>query len=132
MGSEGGGRRRRRIVVVGPLAALADGLREELAGQGFAVDTIAVDHVHRLADLSGWMFARGLSPAELTSQVVQEFRRARLPRRRPTPPYATAAASVAGSRDQPAPPAISTSSLHRGQQPLDERRRSTSGFDPHE
>lgn len=77
MGSEGGGRRCRRIVVDGPLAAFADGLREDLAGQGFAVDTI-VDHVHRLADLSGWLSARGLSPAELTSEVVQEFRRARL------------------------------------------------------
>src|SRR5687767_3866185 len=75
MDSEGGGRRRRRIVVDGPLAAFADGLREDLAGQGFAADTIA-DHVHRLADLSGWLSVRDLSPAELTGEVVQEFRRA--------------------------------------------------------
>lgn len=36
------------------------------------------DHVRRLADLSGWLSVGGLSPAELTSEVVQEFRRARL------------------------------------------------------
>jgi integrase/recombinase XerD len=69
-------RRRGRIVVDGPLAPFADGLREELAGQGFAADTI-VDHVHRLADLSGWLSARGLVPAELTTAVVHEFLRLR-------------------------------------------------------
>jgi site-specific recombinase XerD len=70
------GRGRGRIVVEGSLAAFADGLREDLAGQGFATDTI-VDHVHRLADLSSWLHARSLAPAALTSEVVLEFRRAR-------------------------------------------------------
>jgi hypothetical protein len=53
MDAEDVGRRHHRIVVQGPLAAFADGLREDLAGQGFSPDTI-VDHVHRLADLSRW------------------------------------------------------------------------------
>jgi site-specific recombinase XerD len=69
-------RRRGRIVVDGPLAPFADGLRVDLAGQGFAADTI-VDHVHRLADLSGWLSARGLGLAELTGEIVQEFLRLR-------------------------------------------------------
>lgn len=72
MDSEGVARRRGRIVVEGPLASFADGLREDLAGQGFATDTI-VDYVHRLADLSGWLSARGLGTTELTSEVVLGF-----------------------------------------------------------
>jgi hypothetical protein len=52
-------RRRRRIVVQGPLAPFTEGLREDLAGQGFSPDTI-VDHVHRLADLSRWLVDRDL------------------------------------------------------------------------
>jgi hypothetical protein len=65
-----------RIVVDGPLAPFADGVREDLAGQGFATDTI-VDHVHRLADLSGWLSVRGFTPAELSSEIAQAFLRAR-------------------------------------------------------
>ena len=76
MGLEGVARRRGRIVVDGPLAPFADGLREYLAGQGFATDTI-VDHVHRLADLSSWLVDRGLASADLTSEVVREFSRVR-------------------------------------------------------
>jgi integrase/recombinase XerD len=76
MDLEGVAQRRRRIVVDGPLAPFADGLREDLAGQGFATDTI-VDHVRRLAELSGWLSTHGLSPAALTSEVVREFQRAR-------------------------------------------------------
>jgi len=52
--------RRRRIRVEGPLAQFTEGLRGELAGQGYAVDTV-VDHVHLLADLSGWLSVRGLA-----------------------------------------------------------------------
>ncbi|WP_405100799.1 site-specific integrase [Micromonospora sp. NBC_01412] len=69
-------RRRRRIVVQGPLAPFADGLREDLAEQGFSPDTI-VDHARRLADLSGWLVARGLATGELTREVVREFLRER-------------------------------------------------------
>ena len=49
---------RRRIAVDGPLAPFADGLRRDLAGQGYALDTVG-DHVHLLADLSGWLSGRG-------------------------------------------------------------------------
>jgi site-specific recombinase XerD len=63
-------------VVDGPLAAFVDGLRRELAGQGYAVDTIG-DHVHLLADLSRWLDDRALSAQELTSQWAQEFLRDR-------------------------------------------------------
>jgi integrase/recombinase XerD len=76
MDSEDVGRRRRRIVVQGPLASFADGLREDLAEQGFSTDTI-VDHVHRLADLSRWLVERGLVTGELTSMVVREFQQQR-------------------------------------------------------
>jgi integrase/recombinase XerD len=71
-----GVRRRRRIVVDGPLSLFADGLRGDLARQGFASDTI-VDHVHRLADLSRWLDDRDLVTGQLTSEVVQEFLRVR-------------------------------------------------------
>jgi len=40
MDSRGHARRPRRIVVSGPLAPFADGLRQDLAGQGFALDTV--------------------------------------------------------------------------------------------
>jgi site-specific recombinase XerD len=66
----------RRIVVQGPFAPFADGLREDLAGQGFSPDTIA-DHVHRLADLSRWLVERGLAAGGLTSVVVREFQQQR-------------------------------------------------------
>jgi integrase/recombinase XerD len=76
MDAEDAGRRRRRILVPGPFAPFADGLREDLAGQGFSPDTIA-DHVHRLADLSRWLVERGLAAGELTSAVVREFQQER-------------------------------------------------------
>ena len=58
MGSRTAPQRRRRIVVGGPLAPFADGLRRDLAGQGYALDTVG-DHVHLLADLSDWLSGRG-------------------------------------------------------------------------
>lgn len=76
MDSEDVGQRCRRIVVPGPFAPFADGLREDLAGQGFSPDTI-VDHVHRLADLSRWLVERGLVTSELTSVLVREFQQER-------------------------------------------------------
>lgn len=76
MGSQDVRRRPRRIVVDGPLAAFVDGFRGELAGQGYAVDTI-VDHVHLLADLSGWLGERALTAQDLTRQEVEAFLRDR-------------------------------------------------------
>jgi integrase/recombinase XerD len=76
MDSGDGVRRRGRIVVGGSLARFADGLRGELTRQGYAADTIG-DHVHLLADLSGWLFGRGLTTAELTSEAACEFVQAR-------------------------------------------------------
>jgi site-specific recombinase XerD len=69
-------RRARRIVVAGPLAPFADGLRRDLADRGYALDTVT-DHVHRLADLSGWLAARGLTAADLTGEVAGQFLRER-------------------------------------------------------
>src|SRR4029077_18606610 len=69
-------RRPRRIVVTGPLAPFADGLRQDLAGQGYALDTVT-GHVHLLADLSGWLAGRGLAAADLTGAAAGEFLGAR-------------------------------------------------------
>lgn len=69
-------RRTRRVVVAGPLAPFADGLRQELAGWGYALDTVT-DHVHLLADLSGWLADGGLTAADLTGEAAGEFLRAR-------------------------------------------------------
>jgi hypothetical protein len=60
------------IKVDGPLAAFAEGMRAGLAAQGYAGDTIT-DHVHLLADLSGWLAGRGLTAAGLTAEAVEEF-----------------------------------------------------------
>ena len=68
--------RARRVVVAGPLAPFADGLRQELAGRGYALDTVT-DHVHLLADLSGWLADGGLTAADLTGEAAGEFLRAR-------------------------------------------------------
>lgn len=76
MGSGDGRQRPRRIVVNGPLAAFADGLRRELAGQGYALDTVG-DHMHLLADLSGWLGGQDLTAEDLTMQKVEEFLRDR-------------------------------------------------------
>lgn len=62
----------RWIAVQGPLAAFADGLRHELAAKGYASDTIR-DHVHLLADLSGWLGDQGMDVGDLTEVVAEEF-----------------------------------------------------------
>jgi integrase/recombinase XerD len=69
-------RRTRQVVVAGPLAPFADGLRQELAGRGYALDTVT-DHVHLLADLSGWLADGGLTAADLAGEAAGEFLRAR-------------------------------------------------------
>jgi integrase/recombinase XerD len=69
MDSGGGAWRRGPIVVTGPLAGFAGGLRGELAGQGYALDTVR-DHVHLLADLGGWLSDKGLTAADLTTGVA--------------------------------------------------------------
>ncbi len=69
-------RRRRRIVVAGPLAAFAGGLRQDLAARGYALDTVT-EHVHLLADLSGWLASAGLTAADLTGEAAGEFLGAR-------------------------------------------------------
>jgi len=69
-------RRRGPIIVGGPLASFADGLRRDLADQGYALDTVG-DHVHLLADLSDWLSGRGLAASDLAAVVVAEFLRER-------------------------------------------------------
>jgi site-specific recombinase XerD len=69
-------RRRRRIVVAGPLAPFADGLRQDLAVRGYALDTVT-EHVRLLADLSGWLASAGLTAADLTGEAAGEFLGAR-------------------------------------------------------
>jgi site-specific recombinase XerD len=76
MDSRVGARRRGPIIVGGPLAAFAAGLRRDLAGQGYALDTVG-DHVHLLADLSDWLSGRSLAAADLTTRVAEEFLRER-------------------------------------------------------
>ena len=61
-----------RISVDGPLAPFTDGMRAGLAAQGYAGDTIT-DHVHLLADLSGWLAGRALTAADLGSGTAEEF-----------------------------------------------------------
>jgi integrase len=61
-----------RVIVEGPLAPSADGMRKALALRGYAGDTIT-DHVHLLADLSGWLAGGGLTAADLTSAAAEEF-----------------------------------------------------------
>jgi site-specific recombinase XerD len=68
--------RRGPIRVDGPLAPFADGLRRELADQGYAVDSVA-DHVHLLASLSDWLSGQGIGVGELTTAVAEEFLRER-------------------------------------------------------
>jgi integrase/recombinase XerD len=65
-----------RILVEGPLASFDDGLRHHLASSGYALDTIT-DHVHLLADLSGWLSARCMTADNLTEQAGKEFLNAR-------------------------------------------------------
>lgn len=60
-----------------PLAEHADGFRAELAARGY-VQGAAACQLQLMADLSGWLAARGLGPSELARTVrVDEFLQAR-------------------------------------------------------
>ena len=76
MDSRDHARRPGRIVVAGPLAPFADGVRQDLASRGYALDTVTY-HVHLPADLSGWLAGRGLAAADLTGEAAGGFLRAR-------------------------------------------------------
>lgn len=65
-----------RVAVNGPLAPLADGLREELASRGYTPRSIR-DHLYLVSWLSRWLQARGLTADDLTAAVVEEFFRLR-------------------------------------------------------
>ncbi|WP_239342459.1 tyrosine-type recombinase/integrase [Frankia sp. CiP3] len=60
----------------GPLAPFAAGVRQELLGLGYAEDTVC-EHMHLLADLSGWLAGRQLATAGLTSAAIEGFLRTR-------------------------------------------------------
>ena len=88
-------RRGRRVVVAGPLAPFADGLRAALAEQGYAGDTVT-DHVHLLADLSGWLGGQRLDAAGLTGERARQFLRYRRDRGHPTGVSPRAMAPILG------------------------------------
>lgn len=58
------------------LASFAAGLAEDLAGQGYAPDSIA-RHVRLLRRLEQWLAREGLTPGELTAAEVERFVQAR-------------------------------------------------------
>lgn len=61
-----------RSTVRGPLAAHAEGFREELTKLGYAVSS-ADHHVWLMAQLSRWLDGNGVAPSELTPARVTEF-----------------------------------------------------------
>src|SRR5574342_976590 len=64
------------VLVSGPLAPLADDLREELAVRGYTPRSIR-DHLYVVSWLSRWLQGRGLTADGLTAAVVEEFFRLR-------------------------------------------------------
>jgi integrase/recombinase XerD len=56
----------------GPLAAFADGYRDDLARLGFTANSV-VTHVVLMGQLSGWMAQVGVRVDELTPARVDEF-----------------------------------------------------------
>ena len=64
------------VAVNGPLAPLADGLREELASKGYTPRSIR-DHLYVVSWLSRWLQVRDLTADDLTAAVVEEFFRLR-------------------------------------------------------
>ena len=61
-----------RVRFTGPLASFAPGLAEELVAQGYT-RTSAVTQLQLAADLSRWLGAGGMEPADLNGPVVERF-----------------------------------------------------------
>src|SRR5260221_4561873 len=96
-------RRQRRIgvngchdQVRGPLAGCAAGFAVGLERLGYS-RTGAREHVGLLADLSGWLAAEGLAPAELTAGQVARFLGGRARRAHPGPTTPAPGAPPLGS-----------------------------------
>jgi integrase/recombinase XerD len=67
---------RSQIRVSGPLAAFAPGFAEELARQGYTLNSERL-HVRLLAKLSRWLLDQGLGAGDLHTSEVDRFLRAR-------------------------------------------------------
>ena len=61
-----------RVRVTGPLAGYVDGFRDELAAQGYTVQ-VRDRNLRILAHVSRWMAGPGLSVAELTPDLLEDF-----------------------------------------------------------
>src|SRR5215207_649361 len=61
-----------RVRVTGPLAGYVDGFRDELAAQGYTVQ-VRDRQLRMLAHVSRWMAGQGLSVAELTPDLLEDF-----------------------------------------------------------
>jgi hypothetical protein len=71
-GGEDPGERSRRVLVKGPLASVADDLREELGSRGYTPRSIS-DYLRLVSQLSRWLQDRGLAAEDLTEAVAEEF-----------------------------------------------------------
>ncbi len=65
-----------RTQVRGPLAAYADGFRQDLAAKGYHLQVIG-RHIGLMADMSAWLEHRGTSGEGLAAEVAGEYLRAR-------------------------------------------------------
>jgi integrase/recombinase XerD len=61
-----------RVRVTGPRACYVDGFRDELAAQGYTVQ-VRDRQLRMLAHVSRWMAGQGLSVAELTPDLLEDF-----------------------------------------------------------
>jgi integrase/recombinase XerD len=61
-----------RVRVTGPRAGYVDGFRDELAAQGYTVQ-VRDRQLRMLAHVSRWMAGQGLSVAELTPDLLEDF-----------------------------------------------------------
>jgi site-specific recombinase XerD len=60
------------VLVTGPLAAHADGFRDELGRRGYT-PLSAANQLRVMAHLSRWLAKRELGPQDLTAQRIEEF-----------------------------------------------------------